>query len=108
MCCGVSRSHQPAAAVAALALPVIWRQRDREYYVKREQLKSTHASLFPPDPEAFVVAVAHCTREQIKETPVGTGLFFCKSVTAGDRGLKEHTVDGDSTGSSFAAHGLLE
>lgn len=57
-----------------------------------------------PDPSAFVVALAHCTREEIKETPVGSGLFLCRSATVGDRGLKEHTVDGDSTGSSFAAH----
>lgn len=57
-----------------------------------------------PDPSAFVVALAHCTREEIKETPVGSGLFLCRSATVGDRGLKEQTVDGDSTGSSFAAH----
>lgn len=37
-----SHFHQPVAA-----LPIICRERDREYYVKREQLKSTHASLFP-------------------------------------------------------------
>lgn len=57
-----------------------------------------------PDPSAFVVALAHCTREEIKETPVGSGLFLCKSATVGDGGLKEQTVDGDSTGSSSAAH----
>lgn len=57
-----------------------------------------------PDPSAFVVALAHCTREEIKGTPVGCGLFLCRSATVGDRGLKEQTVVGDSTGSSFAAH----
>lgn len=54
-----------------------------------------------PDPSAFVVALAHCTREEIKGTPVGSGLFLCRSATVGDRGLKEH---GDSTGSYFAVH----
>uniref|UniRef100_A0A8C9YWE0 Receptor-type tyrosine-protein phosphatase gamma n=1 Tax=Sander lucioperca TaxID=283035 RepID=A0A8C9YWE0_SANLU len=65
-----------------------------------------HASLFP-DPSAFVVALAHCTQEEIKGTPVGCGLFLCRSATVGDRGLKEQTVDGDSTGSSFAVHCTL-
>lgn len=57
-----------------------------------------------PDPLAFVIALAHCIRKEIKETPVGRGLFLCRGATVGDRGLKEQTVDGDSTGSSFAAH----
>lgn len=63
-----------------------------------------------PDPPAFVVALAHCARDEIKETPVGSGLFLCRSATVGDRGLKEQTVDGDPTGSSFAhtAHELLK
>lgn len=68
--------------------------------------KSSNPCMLPcsPDPSAFVVALAHCTREEIKETPVGSGLFLCRSATVGDRGLKEQKVDGDSTGSSFAAH----
>lgn len=60
------------------------------------------------DPLAFVVEFAHCTRKEIKETPVGSRLFLCRSATVGDRGLKEQTVDGDSTGSSFAAHSAHE
>lgn len=68
--------------------------------------KSSNPRMLPcsPDPSAFVVALAHCTREEIKGTPVGCGLFLCRSPTVGDRGLKEQTVDGDSTGSPFAAH----
>lgn len=64
-----------------------------------------------PDPTAFVVALAHCTREEIKGTPVGCGLFLCRSDTVGDRGLKEQRVDGDCIGSSFtafSAHELLK
>lgn len=57
-----------------------------------------------PDPRAFVVALAHCIREEIKETPVGCGLFLCSGATVGDCGLKEQTVNWDFTGSSFAAH----
>lgn len=57
-----------------------------------------------PDPSAFVVALAHCTREEIKGTPVGCELFLCRSATVGDGGLKEQTGDMDSTGSRFAAH----
>lgn len=47
-----------------------------------------------PDPLAFVIALAHCIRKEIKETPVGRGLFLCRGATVGDRGLKEQTVDG--------------
>lgn len=44
-----SHFHQPVAALA-----VICGDRDREYYVKREQLKSTHASLFPLIPKLLL------------------------------------------------------
>lgn len=44
-----SHFHQPVEA-----LPVICWERDREYYVKREQLKSTHASLFPLIPKLLL------------------------------------------------------
>lgn len=44
-----SHFHHPVAA-----LLVICRERDREYYVKREQLKSTHASLFPLIPKLLL------------------------------------------------------
>lgn len=44
-----SHFHQPVAV-----LPVICQERDREYYVKREQLKSTHASLFPLIPKLLL------------------------------------------------------
>lgn len=68
--------------------------------------KSSNSSLLPcsPDLLAFVVVLVHCTREEIKETPVGCGLFLCRSATVGDRGLKEQTVDGDSIASLFATH----
>lgn len=42
-----------------------------------------------PDPSAFVVALANCTREEIKGTPVGCGLFLCSGATVGDGGLEQ-------------------
>lgn len=44
-----SHFHQPLAA-----LPVIYRERNCEYYVNREQFKSTHASLFPLIPKLLL------------------------------------------------------
>lgn len=45
--------------------------------------------LVPLIPSAFVVALANCTREEIKGTPVGCGLFLCSAATVGDRGLEK-------------------
>lgn len=57
--------------------------------------KSSNPCMLPcsPDPSALVVALAHCTREEIKETPVCSGLFLCRGATVGDGGLKEQTVN---------------
>lgn len=61
-----------------------------------------------PDPSAFVVALANCSLEEIKGTPVGCGLFLCWSATVGDGGLKEKRVNRDCTGSYSAAYIIHE
>lgn len=47
--------------------------------------KSSNPRTLPcsPDPSAFVAALARCTREEIKWTPVVVGLFLCTNATVG-------------------------